>query len=103
MMTDWELVEAFAERGEERAFGELVRRHVDLVFGAARRMLGRQGMHAEDVTQAVFLLLGLKAGGISRRVVLGAWLHRATVFCCRDVLKREGRRGRLEGEVAMER
>ena len=54
---DWELLERYLSGGEEGAFRELVGRHVDLVYGAARRMLGGPGEEAEDVTQAVFLLL----------------------------------------------
>ena len=39
------------------AFGEVVRRHVDLVYGMrARRQMG-EGGGAEDVTQGVFFLL----------------------------------------------
>ena len=101
MDNDWELLAAYAVRRDEAAFRELVRRHVDVVYGAARRMLGGPGQEAEDVTQAVFLLLARKAGGIRREGALVGWLFRVTRYCCANVRKSEGRRRRREKEVAV--
>lgn len=38
-MDDWRLLREYVERGSESAFRELVRRHLDLVYGACRREL----------------------------------------------------------------
>ena len=101
---DGELLERWVRGRDEGAFGELVGRHVDMVYGAARRMLGGPGREAEDVAQAVFLLLSQKAARILARGGGGGlvgWLYRATRFCCANVRKEEGRRKNREREAAM--
>ncbi|HVS70263.1 MAG TPA: sigma-70 family RNA polymerase sigma factor [Phycisphaerae bacterium] len=100
-LTDGELLGRYAA-GDEGAFGVLVRRHVGMVYGAGRRMLGAgggPGREAEDVVQAVFLLLAQRAGKVNGEK-LGGWLHRVTGYCCRNVRKAEGRRRRREREAA---
>jgi hypothetical protein len=52
-MHDAELLQRFVREDSEAAFAELVKRHVDLVFSAARRQLGDAHL-AEEVTQSVF-------------------------------------------------
>jgi hypothetical protein len=56
-MHDADLIREFVQDGSDTAFAELVQRHVDLVFSAARRQLGDAHL-AEEVTQSVFCLLG---------------------------------------------
>ncbi len=56
-MHDADLIREFVQDGSDTAFAELVKRHVDLVFSAARRQLGDAHL-AEEVTQSVFCLLG---------------------------------------------
>jgi hypothetical protein len=51
-MHDADLIREFVQDGSESAFAELVKRHVDLVFSAARRQLGDAHL-AEEVTQSV--------------------------------------------------
>jgi DNA-directed RNA polymerase specialized sigma24 family protein len=76
-LTDQQLLRDYAERQMEAAFGELVRRHVDLVYSAALRMV-RDAHMAEDVTQGVFVALSRSAGQLTARLVLSGWLHRTT-------------------------
>ncbi len=71
---DGQLVDAFVERRDERAFGELVRRHGPLVLGVCRRVLG-EVHEAEDAFQATFLVLARDARKIRRRHSLSSWLH----------------------------
>jgi RNA polymerase sigma factor (sigma-70 family) len=73
---DAQLLRAYAERRSEPAIGELVRRHVDFVYSAARRIV-RDPHLAEDVTQGVFVALANNAGRLVDRAVLSGWLHRA--------------------------
>jgi RNA polymerase sigma factor (sigma-70 family) len=99
---DHALLRAYVELQDDEAFGEIVARHADLVYAAALRQVGRGGM-AEDVTQATFILLARKASSISERIVLAAWLHKATRYSALNAMKMEQRRRiheRRAGEVA---
>src|SRR4051812_7141424 len=78
-MNDWTLLREYVDTGASAAFTELVARHVDLVWSVARRQV-RDPHVAEDVTQAVFILLAKKARQLDEHVVLSAWLVRTARF-----------------------
>jgi DNA-directed RNA polymerase specialized sigma24 family protein len=59
-LTDQQLLREYAERRSEAAFAELVRRHVDLIYSAALRMVCDSHL-AEDVTQGAFVALARSA------------------------------------------
>jgi len=67
--TDAHLLRAYAEHRSERAFAELVRRHVDVVHSAAVRMVCDSHL-AQDVTQGVFVALARNAAQLTNRPVL---------------------------------
>ncbi|MBI3865261.1 MAG: sigma-70 family RNA polymerase sigma factor [Planctomycetia bacterium] len=72
--SDAELLTQFSAARDEGAFSELVRRHGPLVLGVCRRILG--DVHAaDDVFQAVFLVLARKAGSIKKPELLANWLY----------------------------
>jgi RNA polymerase sigma factor (sigma-70 family) len=100
-MNDTELLQAWATRRDEAAFTELVRRHLGLVQASARRQVGTSPL-AEDVTQAVFLVLARKAGSLGSRVVLSGWLFRTTRFVAARAVRAEQRRNRNESLAAMQ-
>ena len=59
---DDQLLQAYARERSEEAFRELVRRHLPLVQGVARRQAGIDAHLADDVAQRVFVALARKAG-----------------------------------------
>ena len=62
---DMELLRQYVLRNSEDAFAALVTRHVNLVYSAALRKTGNPHA-AEEITQAVFIILARKAGGSAR-------------------------------------
>jgi RNA polymerase sigma factor (sigma-70 family) len=99
-MTDDELLAAFANAGSQNALAQIVHEHIDWIYTAARRQV-RDPQTAEDVTQAVFIILAKKAKTLVGRGTLAGWLMRTTHFAARDCLKRDARRKRHEHEAAM--
>lgn len=99
--TDHELLGEFARTGTERAFAALVARHINLVYSAARRFTSDDTL-AEEISQAVFILLARKAGGISSRVVLSGWLYQAARLTAANALKEKLRRQKREQEACMQ-
>lgn len=57
VVRDEQLLRRYADDGDPAAFGELVGRHIGFVYAAARRQVGGDAHLAEDVAQAVFILL----------------------------------------------
>ena len=70
---DGDCLRRFAERRDESAFAELVRRHGPAVFGILRRALGDHQL-AEDAFQAVFVILARRATTIRSPDAVGGWL-----------------------------
>jgi RNA polymerase sigma factor (sigma-70 family) len=97
--SDAELVARYVHQRSDDAFAELVNRYVDLVYATAVRQVVDPHT-AEDVTQAVFLLLAGKAAGFDAHVVLPGWLHRTTRLTARDAMKMRARRLRHERAAA---
>lgn len=72
-LSDATLLERFVSAREDAAFAALVRRHAPRVERICRRILGDEH-DAEDVLQATFLVLSLKADGIAWRDSVRPWL-----------------------------
>ena len=87
--------------GDESAFNVLFERHVHLVYSTALRQV-RNPSHAEEITQAVFILLARKAKSLSPKTVLSGWLYQAARLTTASLIKREIRRERREQEVYMQ-
>jgi len=98
---DMDLVREYAARNSEPAFETLVRRHVSLVYSVALRQVGNP-VQAEEITQAVFLILARKAARLRPDTVLAAWLHETARFASASFLRGEQRRRRREQEAYMQ-
>jgi RNA polymerase sigma factor (sigma-70 family) len=92
MTTDRKLLWQYAQRSSQEAFAELVRRHVNLVYGTARRQLCGNATLAEDVTQVVFTVLATRARSHSTIHNLAAWLFMTTRFTVSHTVRTERRR-----------
>ncbi|HEX5218941.1 MAG TPA: sigma-70 family RNA polymerase sigma factor [Verrucomicrobiae bacterium] len=97
-MDDWQLLQSYIERESETAFRTLVNRHANLVYSVALRQV-RDAHLAEEVAQAVFILLARKARGFRESVVLSGWLFRTTRFVASRAIRAEQRRQRREQEA----
>ena len=98
-MQDGLLLRQYVGNGSQAAFGEVVKRHLALVYGVCLREIGDPQM-AEDVTQGVFLVLARKAAALERHPALSGWLFRTARLASKDALKQERRRRRREHEAA---
>ena len=98
-MTDHELLSRYARENSQAAFAELVARHVNLVYSAARRLVVDAHL-AEDVTQAVFVALAANAAIVAERLRAGtplsAWLHLTTRNIAAKLVRSETRRRQRE-------
>jgi len=90
MLVDFELV-ARARKGEEGAFGEIVRAYRRRILGTVARLIGRRE-DVEDVAQGIFLRLYESLGRLRTPEVFEVWLHRLTVNASYDYLRRKRRR-----------
>lgn len=98
--SDAELLEQFVARREEEAFAALLRRHGPMVLGVGRRLLGSTA-DAEDVFQATFLTLALKAPAIRQQASLSSWLHGVARRLALRRLREQARRRRREEQAAV--
>ena len=98
--TDLELLARYSRHNVEDAFGEIVRRHVGLVYSAALRQV-RSPQLAEEVAQSVFLKLAHHSHQFTPGTVLAAWLYQVTRREAIDVVRREARR-QLREQIALE-
>ena len=101
MKNDFELLRAYVDTASEAAFTELVERHKGLVYASALRQTGDPGL-AEEITQAVFIVLARKAASLKPETIISGWLFRATGFAAADAFKRERRRLSRESEAMNE-
>src|SRR6267378_8704580 len=100
-MDDMELLREYALRNSEEAFATLVARHIDLVYSAAWRQVRNHHL-AEEITQAVFVILARKARSLRPGTILAGWLFRTARLTGANFLRAEIRRARREQEACME-
>src|SRR5687768_15316080 len=80
-----------AAAGSRDALAEIARRYVGFVYAAALRQV-RDPHLAEDVTQAVFVILARKVGHIRPGTLLHGWLFATTRYAAANAMKMQNRR-----------
>ena len=98
---DHQLLASYARGNSEAAFSVLVQRYVGFVYSVALRCAG-DAHAAEEITQAVFIILAQKAGRLSDRTVLAGWLHQTARWTAANYLRGEWRRQKREQEAYMQ-
>jgi RNA polymerase sigma factor (sigma-70 family) len=97
--SDMDLLREYARDNSEQAFRALVERYVNMVHAVALRQTADAHL-AEDVTQAVFIVLAEKAATIPTNTILAGWLFRATRFAAANAKRAEARREHWEQKAA---
>ena len=101
MTDDMVLLREYARHNSEEAFAALVSRHVNLVYSVALRQV-RDPHLAEEITQAVFIILARKADKMPPRAVLPGWLCRTARYASANLLTIQRRRRHREQEAHMQ-
>src|SRR5437879_2621869 len=84
---DRELVRR-AQREDQEAFEELVRRHQHRVFAVAGGILRRRE-DVEDIAQQVFVKAYFSLKRFDQRAAFSTWLYKITVNECWDLLRKK--------------
>src|SRR5664279_1203930 len=98
---DMALVREYAQSNSEQAFATLVSRHVNLVYSVALRQVHDPHL-AEEIAQAVFIILSREAKSLSPKTILAGWLCRTARYISADTLKSQRRRQFREQEAHMQ-
>jgi RNA polymerase sigma factor (sigma-70 family) len=98
-MDDASLLKDYVDTGSQEAFGQLVSRHINFVFAAALRNVHDRHV-AEEITQAVFIVLARKASTLRHEAVLSSWLLSTCRYASLGHMKMAARRKRHERRAA---
>ena len=98
-MNDWELLQEYVRSRSGAAFAQLVERHIRWVHSVCARRT-RDAHLAEDVTQAVFLLLSQKAARLPAGTSITGWLYRAARLTSSNAMQSQRRRLQRETTYA---
>ena len=101
MNDDLALLREYARNNSEAAFAALVSRHVNLVYSVALRQV-RDPHLAEEITQAVFIILARKADSLGDKTILPGWLCRTARYASANALTIQRRRQHREQEAFMQ-
>ena len=88
MSSDLELLRGHIECGSPDAFRTLVERHSGMVCGAAFRIVRDKDL-ADEITQAVFIILARKAATLRSGTLLAGWLYRTARFVALEAPRTE--------------
>jgi RNA polymerase sigma factor (sigma-70 family) len=99
MSEDAELLRRYCVEHSEAAFTELVRRHVDLIYSAALRLMNGDAHRAQDVTQQVFIEFARQARRLIGHPAPAGWLYTTTRLVALRTIRTEQRRRAHEHEA----
>src|SRR5215468_4871109 len=100
-VTDNDLLQQFIRNESDQAFTSLVERYINLVHSVALRHTANPH-HAEEITQAVFIILARRAGSLGRGTLLSGWLYQAARLTAANFMRSEIRRSKREQEAFMQ-
>src|SRR4051794_17021106 len=95
------LLREYVERASQDAFAAIVARHVNKVYSVAMRHT-RNPHQAEEITQAVFVILAREARRLGKRIILSGWLCKTARLASVSLVRGEIRRARREQEAQMQ-
>lgn len=95
---DAELLTAFLDCGDERAFQTLLVRHTPAVRAACRGWL-RRDADVDDATQATFLVLVQRGRSIRNPAALGPWLYRVAANVARRLRQQQPAHSPMPADV----
>ncbi|HEY2082615.1 MAG TPA: sigma-70 family RNA polymerase sigma factor, partial [Verrucomicrobiae bacterium] len=98
---DSALLRRYVQGQSDDAFATLVARHINLVYSVALRHVGSPE-NAEEITQAVFIILAKKAVGLRHDKALSSWLFQTTRLTAANFIRSESRRQNREQEAHMQ-
>lgn len=98
--SDSDLLQRFVLEHDERAFSELVQRHLDFVYSVALRRLNGDVHLARDACQLVFSDLARKARRLLGHQVLAGWLFTSVRYVCHTLVRTETRRRARDEKAA---
>src|ERR1043165_7807940 len=98
-MDERELLRRYVQGGDQEAFGLLVERYVDIVYAAAKRQVADAHL-AEDVTQAVFIILARRSASVPQNRPLLGWLLTTTRYASSSARRARARREIHEHKAA---
>ena len=100
-ISDADLLRQYAHDQSSAAFTTLVERHINLVHSVAFRHTDNQ-QYAEDITQAVFIILARKASSLGHKTILPGWLYHTARLTAANFQRSENRRIQREQEAYMQ-
>jgi len=100
-LDDNALLREYVDHDSDEAFAALVSRHINKVYSVAQRHT-RNPHQAEEITQAVFVILAKKSRHLGKGVVLSGWLYQTARLTAVTLIRSEIRRARREQEAHLQ-